>query len=154
MEGRVQDGRDLSPNSGNSMDFAGINYLAVLVAALASFFVGWPWYMIFGKSWAKALGKDPDNPPKPEPKPFIVLGLCLLVMAYVLAGFIGHLGQGQVTIRNGIISGLFAWAGFVVTTMAVNYTFQGRPLSLTLIDAGHYLVVLIVMGAIIGWFGV
>jgi hypothetical protein len=38
--------------------------------------------------------------------------------------------------------------------MAVNYTFQRRPLVLTLIDAGHFLIVLIVMGAIIGWFGV
>jgi hypothetical protein len=136
------------------MEFAGINYLAVLVAAIASFFVGWPWYMTFGKSWARAVGKDPDNPPKPEPKPFIVLGIGLLVIAYVLAGFIGHLGQGQVTVSNGIISGLFAWAGFVIPTMAINYTFQGRPLTLTLIDGGHFLVVLVVMGAIIGWFGI
>ncbi len=136
------------------MDFAGTNYLAIAVAAAASFFVGWPWYMIFGKPWATALGKDPDNPPKPQPMPFFVLGVCLLVMAWVLAGVIGHLGDGQVTIRNGIISGVFVWAGFVVTTMAVNHAFQGQKLVLTLIDSGHFLVVLIVMGAIIGWFGV
>ena len=136
------------------MDFAGTNTLAIIVAAAASFFVGWPWYMIFGKPWARALGKDPDNPPKPQPKPFLVLGVCLLVMAWVLAGVIGHLGQGQVTISNGIISGVFLWAGFVVTTMAVNHVFQGQKLVLTLIDGGHFLVVLIVMGAIIGWFGV
>ncbi len=135
------------------MDFAGINYLAVVVAAVASFFVGWPWYMTLGKPWARAVGLDPDNPPKPQPAPFIVLGICLLVMAYVLAGVIGHLGAGQVTIRNGIISGLFVWVGFVVTPMAVNYTFQGRKSVLTLIDGGHFLLVLIVMGTIIGWFG-
>ena len=99
------------------MDFAGINYLAVVVAAVVSFFVGWPWYMTFGKTWARAVGLDPDNPPGPKPTPFIVLGIALLVMAYVLAGLIGHLGSGQVTIRNGIISGLFVvWIGFVVTT--------------------------------------
>jgi len=136
------------------VDFAGTNYLAIVVAAAASFFVGWPWYMIFGKPWARALGKDPDNPPKPQPKPFLVLGVCLLVMAWVLAGVIGHLGDGQVTIRNGIISAVFLWAGFVVTTMTVNHVFQGQKLGLTLIDGGHFLVVLIVMGAIIGWFGV
>ncbi len=136
------------------MDFAGVNYIAVVVAAVASFFVGWPWYMTFGKPWARALGKDPDNPPKPEPKPFIVLGISLLFMAFVLAGVIGHLGKGQVTLSNGIISGIIIWAGFVVTTMGVNYTFQGRPLTLTLIDGGHFLAIFIVMGAIIGWFGV
>ncbi len=135
------------------MDFAGINYLAVVVAAVLSFFVGWPWYMTFAKPWARAIGLDPDKPPSPKPAPFIVLGIALLAMAWVLAGVIGHLGTGQVTIRNGIISGLFVWAGFVVAPMAVNYTFQGRKPVLTLIEGGHFLVVLIVMGAIIGWFG-
>lgn len=136
------------------MDFAGINYLAVLVAAALSFFVGWPWYMTFSKQWLKAVGKDPDTPPHPTPKPFVFLGIGLLVMAWVLAGLIGHLGQGQVTIMNGIISGIFAWIGFVATTMTTNYAFQGRPFTLSLIDGGHFLLVLIVQGAIIGWFGV
>lgn len=135
------------------MEFAGINYLAVVVAAVVSFFIGWPWYMTFGKTWARAVGKDPDNPPKPQPGPFIVLGVALLVMAFVLAGIIGHLGTDQVTIKNGIISGLFLWLGFVATTILVNYTFQGRRLVLSFIDGGHFLLVLVVMGAIIGWFG-
>ena len=59
------------------MDFAGTNTLAIVVAAVASFFIGWPWYKIFCKAWATALGKDPDNLPKPTPKPFIVLGISL-----------------------------------------------------------------------------
>ena len=136
------------------MNFAGINYLAVFIAAAASFFVGWPWYRTFGKTWARALGKDPDDPSPPHAKPFIVLGISLLVMAFFLAGVVGHLGQGQVTLKNGVISGAITWLGFVVTTMGVNYTFQGRPASLTLIDGGHFLLVLLVQGAIIGWFGV
>ena len=136
------------------MDFAGTNYLALVVAAAASFFVGWPWYMIFGKPWARALGKDPDNPPKPQPKPFLVLGVCLLSKETLWCEVAAHLGGGQVTIGNGIISAVMVWAGFVVTTMTVNHVFQGQKLVLTLIDGGHFLVVLIVMGAIIGWFGV
>ena len=58
------------------------------------------------------------------------------------------------TVRNGMISGLFAWLGFVVTAMAVNNAFGGRSLLLTAIDAGHWLVVLLIMGAIIGAMGV
>ena len=136
------------------MTFAGINYLAVLVAAVAGFFVGWPWYMVFGKVWARALGKDPDNPPKPAPRPFIILGIAKLVMAFVLAGVIGHLGKNQVTLSNGLISGLFVWTGFVATTMAANHAFQGFGRALTLVDGGHWLLVLLVMGGVIGWFGV
>jgi ribosomal protein L3 len=75
-------------------------------------------------------------------------------MAWVLAGMIGHLGPGQVTLRNGIISGLFAWLGFVATTLAVNNAYGRRTVNLTVIDAGHWLAVLLVQGAVIGAFGV
>ena len=92
---------------------------------------------------------------KADPKgslPFALAFVANLVMAWVLAGLIGHLGQ--VTIRAGGISGAFAWLGFVVTTIAVNYAFGGRSWRLFAIDAGHWLVVLVVMGMVIGAFGV
>ena len=110
--------------------------------------------MTFSKSWLKAIGKDPETHPQPQAKPFIFLGVSLLMIAWVLAGVIGHLGKGQVTLWNGTLSGIFIWAGFVATPMATNYAFQGRPFTLTLIDGGHFLLVLIVQGAIIGWFGI
>ena len=44
--------------------------------------------------------------------------------------------------------------GFVATTQTVNYTFAKRSLKLLLIDGGHWLVVLLVQGAIIGFMGV
>jgi hypothetical protein len=59
-----------------------------------------------------------------------------------------------VTLRNGVISALFCWVGFVVTTMLVNYSFAMRSRKLLLIDGGHWLVVLALMGAIIGAMGV
>ena len=43
------------------------------------------------------------------------------------------------TIRSAVISGLFVWAGFMVTTMLVNNAFAGRRYVLTAIDAGHWL---------------
>ena len=132
------------------MEFAGINYLAVLVAAIAGFAVGMGWYMTLGNAWMAALGKTQDEL-KPRPAPFIITGIALLVMAYVLAGMIGHMGE--VTIRSGVISAAFAWAGFVATTIAINYAFQGAKSKLWLIDAGHFLAVLLVMGAVIGAFG-
>jgi hypothetical protein len=42
----------------------------------------------------------------------------------------------------------------VATTLAVNYSFGRRPLKLYLIDAGHWLAVLLVQGAVIGYLGV
>ncbi|MGD9867842.1 MAG: DUF1761 domain-containing protein [Hyphomicrobiales bacterium] len=136
------------------MAFAGMNYLAIVLAAAAGFLVGWPWYMAFAKSWTRALGKEPGKPAQPGYRPLAVLIVCELVMAFVLAGVIGHLGPGQVTVMNGILSGAFVWAGFVATTMAANHAFQGFGARLTLIDGGHWLLVLLVMGAVIGVMGV
>jgi uncharacterized membrane protein required for colicin V production len=85
---------------------------------------------------------------------FVITIIAQLVMAWVLAGVIGHLGMGQVTLRNGLISGGLAWLGFVATTMVVNHGFQGAKRALTVIDGGHWLGVLLIQGAVIGWMGV
>jgi Protein of unknown function (DUF1761) len=143
------------------MAFAGISYLAVFVAAVAGWLVGAAWYNVLARHWLAAQGrsleafKQEQAALKGNPKtylPFVLAFVASLVMAWVLAGLIGHLGQ--VTIRAGIISGAFAWLGFVVTTIAVNYAFGGRTWRLFVIDAGHWLALLLVQGAIIGAFGV
>jgi Protein of unknown function (DUF1761) len=72
----------------------------------------------------------------------------------MLAGVLGHLGPGQVTSRNGVISAAFLWFGFILTTMTVNYSFAGRDQRLLLIDTGNWLIVLIVIGAVVGGIGI
>jgi hypothetical protein len=141
------------------MTFAGINYLAIFVAALVAWLAGAGWYMALGKTWMAALGTTPEKMQevKGEPGaflPFIYAFVAELVMAWALAGLVGHLGPGQVTVKNGIISGAFCWLGFVMTTMLVNNSFGRRDWRLLLIDGGHWLVVLVLIGAIIGAFGV
>ena len=137
------------------MAFAGANYLAVVVAALAGFGVGAIWYTVLGKAWLDALGKTEDDingTGAPRAMPFVIALVADFVMAIMLSGLMGHLGN--VTIRGGLISGFFIWIGFVITTMGVNHAFSGASTKLTAIDGGHWLAVLLVMGAILGAFGV
>jgi hypothetical protein len=137
------------------MAFAGINYLAVLIAAVAAFAFGAAYYMSLSRLWLAAIGFTKEQlAAGRSPTPFIVSAVALLVMAWVLAGTIGHLGPGQVTVKNGIISGLFIWLGFVITTLAVNYAYGQRRPTLTVIDGIHWLGILVVQGAIIGALGV
>jgi hypothetical protein len=137
------------------MAFAGLNHWAVLVAAIAGFAFGAVYYMALSKPWRAAQGIPTGSPPQAPPIGPLILSLVAnLVMAWVLAGMIGHLGVGQVTIKNGVISGAFAWLGFVATTLSVNYAFGRRTAMLTVIDAAHWLGVLLVQGAVIGAFGV
>ncbi|MBM3645558.1 MAG: DUF1761 domain-containing protein [Alphaproteobacteria bacterium] len=134
------------------MSFAGINFAAVAVAAMLTFAFGAVWYMALSKPWMQAVGLKPEDA-KPSPKLFGLTLLCLLVMAWVLAGILGHLGPGQVTIRNGLITGGFLWLGCVATTLIVNNAYAFRKSSLTLIDGGHWLGVLLIQGAVLGAFG-
>ncbi len=132
------------------MEFAGISYLAVLAAAVAAFMFGAAWYGGLSKQWMAAAGLM--EPPKPNPAIYLMTFGCQLVIAWVLAGVMGHLSQ--VSLTGGIISALFIWFGFVATTLIVNHRFQSAPWSLTIIDGGHWLGVLVIMGAVIGLIGI
>jgi len=139
------------------MHFAGLSFFAIVLAAVVSFMFGWLWYgILFSRQWMAAVGKtetDLKAQGGPSPTPFVVSFVALLVMAWVLAGVIGHLGPGEVGLRTGVIAGAGMWLGFVATTLAVNHTFQGMKPALTLLDGGHWLGVLLLQGAVIGWLG-
>ncbi len=139
------------------MAFAGINYLAIVIAAVVAWLAGAAWYMSLGKFWASAAGMTPEKMAECKNRPhaylpFIYVFVAELIMAWVLAGLLGHLGP--VTLRSGIISAAFCWLGFLITAMVVNNSFAMRSWRLTLIDGGYWLLALLIMGAIIGAMGV
>jgi hypothetical protein len=137
--------------------FSGVNYLAIVMAAVVAWLAGAGWYMAFGRTWMAALGTTPEKmqAARGEPGaylPFIYAFVAELVMAWTLAGLLGHIGP--LTVRNGVISAAFCWLGFVMAAMLVNNGFAKRDWRLIWIDGGHWLLVLLLMGAIIGGMGV
>ncbi len=137
------------------MSFAGIDYWAVVIAAVAGYVAGALWYWALSKPWQKAQGFTPESmKTQQSPVPFILAFVANLVMAFVLAGLIVQIGAGQATIRGGAIAGAIVWFGFVLTTLATNYSFSRRPTQLLLIDSAHWLIVLILQGAVVGFMSV
>ena len=138
------------------MAFSGLNWIAILMAAAAGFGFGAIWYGIFGNAWMQAADiseedmKGDDGSDQSSALPFMLAVIANLIMARTLAGIRGHM---IVDIEHGLITAALIWLGFVVTTMMVNYSFQMRPFTLTVIDGGHWLCVLLLMGVIIGWMG-
>jgi hypothetical protein len=59
-----------------------------------------------------------------------------------------------VTTANGLIAGFCLWLGFVATSVTVINAWQGAKPMLTVIDAGHWLGVLLLQGLIVGAIGV
>ena len=137
------------------MTITGIDYFAILAAAVAAWLVGAVWYMALGKPWMAALGKTREElmgpTGKPSTGPFIISFVAELVMAFALAVLLVQIGP--VTLANGITTGFLAWLGFVATSMVVNHAYGGVRPMLTVIDSGHWLAVLLVEGAVIGAFG-
>ena len=136
------------------MDLGAVNWIAVVVAAVASMALGFVWYMVLGTQWMGALGKTREQimASGNQAAPFIIAFLMQLVMAYSLALFTPRL-MGSTTLVNGLIVGFHVWLGFVITSMIINHRYQGSKWSLTLIDGGYLLGVLLVEGVVIGLFG-
>jgi hypothetical protein len=141
------------------MQFANVNFSAIVAAAVAAWIFGGIFYGVLGKAWIAALGETMDtlkakNAGKSglaKAAPFVISFVAELVMAYMLYGLLVHMGM--FTVRAGMISGALIWLGFVLTTVAVNNAYPGRRLVLTVIDTGHWLGVLVIIGAILGGFG-
>lgn len=127
-----------------------INFLAVFLAALAAFFLGFFWYtIIFAKPWQKEIGmKEQPKGTMPEGLGKQLIGSFLLElgMAFVLARFIGTASDALTGLQVGLMSGV----AFVSFAFGVNYLFEGKSMKHWLINAGYNTVVFALMGLIIG----
>lgn len=130
------------------MSYAEVNWLAIILATIASFAFGALWYMTLSKPWLRALGKTPDQL-QVGYTPFIWSFAVELVMAFFVALFTVAV-FGTVTIANAVLMGVHLWLGFVITTLIMNHRYEGMKWSLTLIDGLHILGVLVVQGVVIG----
>jgi len=129
--------------------------IPALVAGVASWLFGAVFYTVLGNAWVAALGTTKEalmGPSgKPSPTPFILSFLLQLVMATVFITILRAIDQPGLV--NGLKWGFLIWFGFVLSTIATNYTYSKRDPLLTFIDAGHFLGVLLIQGAILSSWG-
>lgn len=136
--------------------FADINWLAILLATVASMALGMGWYTILGNQWMAALGKTRDEimpEGKSSPAPFVIAAICQLVMAYfvlLLTRAIMDTSATDIQVMDAVMVGAHMWFGFILTAMVLNHAYQGQKWSLTLIDGGYLLGVLLLQGIVIG----
>jgi hypothetical protein len=130
--------------------FGSINYLAVIVAALCSFIVGWIWYgPLFGKIWMKLHGFSKDDLNEGTlsmPVIMIVNYIATALAALAIAMFIGPEANAGFGIFAGIMIAVF-WIG---TSRLNDVLYERKPLGLFFINVGYTLVIYVIMGAILG----
>ncbi len=129
-----------------------VNYIAIVVAAIAAFAAGMVWYspMIMGKKYMKVMGKS-EKDMKKEMKGMngaMVKGFIMnLLMAYILATLFGI--TGVYTLMDGLQGAFWIWLGFVATTLYGAVIWEKKSMDWFIISAGHYLVAMLVMGIVL-----
>ncbi len=132
-----------------------LDWVAVLVAAAASFVTSGIWYSpnALGKQWMKAAGLNAKNKKLTNDKMTVVMiisaltvvltAVALAVLADVLAikGFV-----------DGAVLGALVAGGFIVTNNGMHKLYEQRPPMHFAIQAVGDVVALAVMGGVLGLF--
>ena len=129
-----------------------INYLAVVVAAVAAFAIGAIWYspLLFAKQWVKAHGYTEERVnemQKSAGKAYAVSLLCQLLIALAIAVLVGYLHLSLCV--QGLKLGLLIWAGFAFPLGLMANVFSDKRITVFYIDAGYQLVYLLIIGSIV-----
>jgi hypothetical protein len=127
------------------------NYLAIVIAAIACFLLEAGWYSYFLQAWLNGIGRTHEWLTGSGISPAAQFTVALIAEA-VMAAAISCVTQltGPQTALRGIKAGALLWLGFVITALSTEYIFEVRPFSLLAINAGFWLVGMMLMGAIVG----
>ncbi|OGL34629.1 hypothetical protein A3F65_00850 [Candidatus Saccharibacteria bacterium RIFCSPHIGHO2_12_FULL_47_16b] len=125
-----------------------VNWLAIVVAAAINMVVGTIWYAkgVFGKEWSKLTGRSMEDMTGGA----IGYGIATvgaLLQSWVLAHFVVYAGSN--TFWKGLVTGFWLWLAFAAVVTAVHYAFEGRSWLLWKINAGYFLIVLLINGGLL-----
>jgi hypothetical protein len=126
-----------------------VNLVAVFLAALSAFFLGFIWYtVVFAAPWKKEIGMGENSDAQAPNLGKLLAGSFALelVMAFVMARFFIGTADAIGGLKAGFLMGLTI-VGFA---FGVNYLFEGKTIKHWLINAAYYTVVFSVMGMILG----
>jgi hypothetical protein len=130
-----------------------LNYLAVLVVAVAGFLVGWAWYspLLFAKPWMAEMKLTPESIAAAKPDMARLFGTSFamtLLSTFALAVLVQT--SGAIGIGDG------AALGALVGTLVVGPRFcngglwEDRSTRLQAINVGHEIALFTLQGAILG----
>ena len=127
-----------------------MEFVNVLVAAVATWIFGAVWYMSISKPWMEASGLTPETIDNKNPTPFIVS----FIGAVIVAGMLRHVLAGaQIeTVGKSLLTGL-GMGAFIVSPWIVNNVLYGqRDKRLIWMDCGYPVIGMGIMGLVLALF--
>lgn len=123
----------------------------VLAGTAAFFIVGALWYgVIFAAPWQRGAGLS--NSQLREGNMAVIFGLAF-AFEMLIAMVLWHLLARTDPPPHVVMMMALGFAGGVmIPAIGINYLFLRKPLTLFLIDAGHFLLGMAAMGGVFVWF--
>lgn len=138
------------------MDFASVNWLAVVACVIVSMVSGSLWYnpKTFFPMWWQVVGggrKQPgmDNMGMTWALTLISSFVQAVAMSFMVTAM-GGMMSGGISAATGASTGFMLWFGFVAPTYLVNKLFAGHGLKIWAIEVGNHLINFVLFGAILG----
>jgi hypothetical protein len=129
-----------------------VSLLATLAATLLGFVLGALWYgPLFGTRWAAAVGVTRDEIQR-RTDPVRTYGTTFalgFLACYALGLYLGPSPGVTFAVTAGAVVGVF----WVATSLSTNYLFEGRPLSLIIINGGYHAVRFALAGLVFALLG-
>lgn len=134
-----------------------INFVAILVAVVANFFLGFLWYTpLFGKAWARELGLDTSKKPTSGQmaKGMIIMVIGNFFLAFVLAHNIAAWtyvpGTAEMSKFSNIMSAAgFTWLGFYLPVDLGVVAWESKSWKLFGINTSYHFFMLLVAASIL-----
>jgi hypothetical protein len=139
-----------------------LNWLAILVAVIASFLVGGLWYgPLFGNAWKKEMGVPADAKASGAE---MVKSLGLNVIGTFLTAFVlahevqvwrpssWNAGADSAPAVYGFFGGFFTWLGFAVPVVLNGVSFERKSWKLFFINAAFLFVSFQIIGMILSFW--
>jgi hypothetical protein len=157
-----------------------LNYMAILVAAIVPFIIGFAWYnpKLFGTTWMREAEMTEE---KMKSGNMAVIFIVTLILSFILAFFVQTLTIHQMsaaslmggdpelakpsyeafmndykdafrTFKHGALHGVLAGLFLFFPVIAINGLFERKSWKYIMINSGYWIVSLAIMGAIVcGW---
>lgn len=125
-----------------------INWIAVLVAAVACFLLGGLWYspVLFGKAWQRETGLTDEQLKRGNTARIFGLSFVLaLLAAWNFANFLGPRPSLALGLGAGASAGLLWVAG----SFGINYLFERKSFRLFAINGGYHTVQFAIIGLVL-----
>ena len=126
------------------------NPWAILVSAVIQWLLGAVWYSpaLFAKPWMAMVNVRPDAS---KSKTMIVGMIASFIGNLVTSLMVAHvvLWSGAPGAAAGALIGFILWLGFIAAPLCASYIYEGRPFKLFAINAGYWLVGLVICGGLV-----